>query len=188
MELSMSLTLWELLVLPLPLFLVLLVDMLELVDMLPTPLVPSMLPRERPRPMLGFSMEVMDMVLAMLVLAMPDMVILPMATMAKGLLMLNQKPRLMLDFSMEDMDMDLVLAMLDMAMESQLMDTLLLATTVKDLLMPMLDIFMVATDMDLVLAMVLDTVDTTTDKLAAATCKSSKAIICYSVPIWVGIG
>merc|ERR1712029_1145839 len=114
-----------------------------------------MLPRERPRPMLGFSMEVMDMVLAML-----DMVILPMATMAKGLLMLNQKPRLMLDFSMEDMDMDLVLAMLDTAMESQLMDTLLLATTVKDLLMPMLDIFMVAT------VMVLDTVDTTTDKLA----------------------
>merc|ERR1712002_1245481 len=147
----------ELLVLPLPLFLVLSVDMLELVDMLPTLLVPSMLPRERPRPMLGFSMEVMDMVLAMLVLAMPDMVILPMATMAKGLLML--------DFSMEDMDIDLVLAMLDTATESQLMDTLLLATTVKDLLMPMLDIFMVATDMDLVLAMVLDTVDTTTDKL-----------------------
>merc|ERR1711872_1080639 len=157
MELSMSLTLWELLVLPLPLFLVLSVDMPELVDMLPTPLVPSMLPRERLRPMLGFSMEVMDMVLAMLVLALPDMVILPMATMVKGLLMLNQKPRLMLDFSMEDMDM-----------ESQLMDTPLLATTVKDLLMPMLDIFMVATDMDLVLAMVLDTVDTTTDKLAAA--------------------
>merc|ERR1712112_235002 len=103
---------------------------------------PSMLPRERLRPMLDFSMEVMDMVLAMLVLAMPDMVILPMATMAKGLLMLNQKPRLMLDFSMEDMDMDLVLAMLDTAMESQLMDTLLLATTVKDLLMPILDIFM----------------------------------------------
>merc|ERR1712002_167223 len=118
--------------------------MLEPVDMLPTPLVPSMLPRERLRPML--------------------------------------------DFSMEDMDMDLVLAMLDTAMESQLMDTLLLATTVKDLLMLMLDIFMVATDMDLVLAMVLDTVDTTTDKLAAATYKSSKAIICYSVPIWVGIG
>merc|ERR1712083_347024 len=117
-----------------------------------------------------------------------DMVILPMDTMAKGLLMLSQKPRLMLDFSMEDMDMDLVLAMLDTAMESQLMDTPLLATMVKDLLMPMLDIFTVATDMDLVLAMVLDTVDTITDKLAAATYKSSKAIICYSVPIWVGIG
>merc|ERR1719357_567036 len=111
-----------------------------LVDMLPTPLVPSMLPRERLRPMLGFSMEVMDMVLAMLVLVMPDMdmVILPMATMAKGLLML--------------------------------------------------DIFTVATDMDLVLAMVLDTVDTITDKLALATYKSSKATIFYSVPIWVGIG
>merc|ERR1719474_2329392 len=132
----------------------------------------------------------MDMVLAMLVLVMPDMdmVILPMATMAKGLLMLSQKPRLMLDFSMEDMDMDLVLAMLDTAMESQLMDTPLLATMVKDLLMPMLDIFTVATEMDLVLAMVLDTVDTITDKLAAAAHKSSKAIICYSVPIWVGIG
>merc|ERR1712234_78945 len=104
--------------------------------MLPTLLVQSMLPREKLRPMLGFSTE--------------------------------------------DMDMDLVLAMLDMAMESLLMDTPLLATTEKDLLMPMLDIFMVAMDMDLVLAMVLDTVDTTTDKLAAATYKSSKAIICYS--------
>merc|ERR1712228_1028652 len=134
--------------------------------------------------------EVMDMVLAMLVLVMPDMdmVILPMATMAKDLLTLSQKPRLMLDFSKEDMDMVLVLAMLDMAMESLLMDTQLLATMVKDLLMPMLDIFTVATDMDLVLAMALDTVDTITDKLAAATYKSSKAIICYSVPIWVGIG
>merc|ERR1712083_459502 len=107
-----------------------------------------------------------------------DMVILPMDTMAKDLLMLSQKPRLMLDFSMEDMDMDLVLAMLDTAMDSQLMDTPLLATMVKDLLMPMLDIFTVAMDMDLVLAMVLDTVDTTTDKLAAAAYKSSKAIIC----------
>merc|ERR1712198_46601 len=142
----------------------------------------------------------MAMVLDMLVLAMPDldtldtdMAILPtdtppLDTMAKGLLTLSQRLRLMLDFSMEDMDMDLVLAMLDTAMESQLMDTLLLDTTVKDLLMPMLDIFMVATVMDLVLAMVLDTVDTTTDKLAAATYKSSKAIIFYSVPIWVGIG
>jgi len=58
-----------LLVLPLLLSLVLLEDMLELVDTLPTLLVPSMLPRERLRPMLGFSMEVMDMVSAMLVLA-----------------------------------------------------------------------------------------------------------------------
>merc|ERR1711915_247674 len=102
--------------------------------------------------------------------------------------LLRERLRPMLGFSMEDTDMDLVLAMLDTAMDSQLMDTPLLATTVKDLLMPMLDIFMVATDMDLVLAMVLDTVDTTTDKLAAAAHKSSKAIICYSVPIWVGIG
>merc|ERR1711872_883137 len=138
--------------------------------MLPTLLVQSMLPREKLRPMLGFSTEVMDMVWAMLVLVMLelDMVILPMDTMAKDLLMLSQRLRLMLDFSMEDMDMVLVLAMLDMAMESLLMDTLLLAIMAKGLLMPMLDIFMVDMDMDLVLdtvlAMVLDIVDTTMDK------------------------
>merc|ERR1712083_265796 len=98
------------------------------VDTLPTLLVPSMLPREKLRPMLGFSMEVMDMVLAMLVLVMPelDMGILPMDTMAKDLLTLSQRLSLMLDFSMEDMDMVLALAMLDMAMESLLMDTQLL--------------------------------------------------------------
>merc|ERR1711915_1075431 len=88
--------------------------------------------------------------LAMLVLVMPelDMVILPMDTMAKDLLMLSQRLRLMLDFSMEDMDMVLVLAMLDMAMESLLMDTQLLDTMAKGLLMLMLDIFMVDMDMD----------------------------------------
>merc|ERR1712198_168514 len=123
--------------------------------MLPTLLVPSMLPREKLRPMLGFSMEVMDMVLVMLVLAMPklDMVILPTDTMVRDLLMLSQRPRLMQDFSMEDMD--LVSAMLDMAMESLLMDTLLLAIMAKGLLMPMPDIFMVDMDMDLALDMVL---------------------------------
>merc|ERR1711872_1192683 len=134
---------------------------------------------QRLRLMLDFSMEVMDMVLAMLVLVMLelDMVILPMDTMAKGLLTLSQRLRLMLDFSMEDMDMDLVLAMLDMAMESLRMDTPLLATMVKDLLMPMPDIFMVATDMDLVLAMVLDTVATITVRISAkCLSKSSKAI------------
>merc|ERR1719309_1508435 len=65
----------------------------------------------------------MDMVLDMLVLAMPDldmldtdMAILPMDTppldtMARGLLMLSLRPRLMLDSTMEDMDM--VLMVLD---------------------------------------------------------------------------
>merc|ERR1711915_49373 len=134
-----------LLVLPLLLSLVLLEDMLELVDTLPTLLVPSMLPREKLRPMLGFSMEAMDMVLAMPEL---DMVILPMDTMAKDLLMLSQRLRLMLDFSMEDMDMVLVLDMLDMAMVSLLMDTQLLDTMARGLLMLMLDIFMVDMDMD----------------------------------------
>merc|ERR1711915_1130864 len=98
MESPMLLTLWALLVLPLLLFLVLLVDMLEQVDTLPTLLVPSMLPRENLSPMLGFSMEVMDMVLAMLVLVMPEMdtLILPMDTMAKDRLTLSQRLRLML--------------------------------------------------------------------------------------------
>merc|ERR1719431_2487598 len=132
-----------LLLLPLLLSLVLLEDMLELVDTLPTLLVPSMLPREKPRPMLGFSMEAMDMVLVMLAL---DPVILPMDTMVRDLLMLSQRLRLMQDFSMEDTG--LVSDMLDTAMESLLMDTLLLAIMAKGLLMLMPDIFMVAMDMD----------------------------------------
>merc|ERR1719167_288655 len=106
------------------------------------------------------------MVSAMLVLVMLelDMVILPTDTMVRELLMLSQRPRLMQDFSMEDMD--LVSAMLDMAMESLLMDTLLLAIMAKGLLMPMPDIFMVDMDLalDTVLAMVLDIVVSTMDK------------------------
>merc|ERR1712198_570216 len=89
----------------------------------------------RLRLMLVFTMVDMDMVLDILVLAMLDLDMLPLPTgtppldtMARGLLMLSPRLRLMLDFSMEDMDMDLVLAMLDTAMESQLMDTLLLDT------------------------------------------------------------
>merc|ERR1712198_565581 len=78
---------------------------------------------QRPRLMLDFTMEDMDMVLAMLDMDM-DMAILPMDTplldtMARGLLKLSQRPRPMLDSTMEDMDMVLdipVLAMLDMAM------------------------------------------------------------------------
>merc|ERR1711915_540467 len=85
----------------------------------------------RLRLMLDSTMEDMDMVLDMLVLAMPDldmpdtdMAILPTDTppldiMARGLLMLSPRLRLMLDSTMEDMDMVLdmlVLAMLDLDM------------------------------------------------------------------------
>merc|ERR1711915_1011126 len=132
-----------------------------------------MLPREKLRPMLGFSMEPMDMVFAMLVLVMLelDTVILPMDTMVRDLLMLSRRLRLMQDFSMEDTG--LVLDMLDTAMESLLMDTQLLDTMAKGLLMLMPDIFMVDMDMD----SVLDTADTTMDKISAnCSSKSSKAI------------
>merc|ERR1711915_1000603 len=111
--------------------------------------------------MLGFSMEVMDMVLAMLVLVMPelDTVILPMDTMVRDLLMLSQRLRLMQDFFMEDTG--LVSDMLAMAMDLAL---------------------------DTVLDMVLDTVDTTMDKpLAKCLSKSSKATLCNSVPTLAGI-
>merc|ERR1719369_2031260 len=66
----------------------------------------------------------MDMVLDMLVLAMPDLDMLdtdmailptdtpPLDTMARGLLMLSPRLRLMLDSTMVDMDMVLVLDML----------------------------------------------------------------------------
>merc|ERR1711915_418366 len=71
----------------------------------------------RLRLMLDSTMEDMDMVLDMLVLAMPDldmvdtdMAILPtdtppLDTMARGLLMLSPRLRLMLDSTMVDMDM-----------------------------------------------------------------------------------
>merc|ERR1719357_1903531 len=105
----------------------------------------------RLRLMLDSTMEDMDMVLDMPVLAMPDLDMLdtdmailptdtpPLVTMARGLLMLSPRLRLMLDSTMEDMDMVLVLDML-----------------VLDI--PELD--MLDTDMDIPL-MVLDTVDTT---------------------------
>jgi len=80
----------------------------------------------KPRLMLVFCMEDMDMVLVwdmlvwdIVVLAMvdTDMVLdlmdtLDLDIMARDQLMLNQRLRLMLDFFMEDMDMVLVLAML----------------------------------------------------------------------------
>merc|ERR1719190_208509 len=76
-----------------------------------------LMPSQRLRRMLDFSMEDTDMVLDsdMLVLDMPDMVTdsatpvldtdTVLDTTARDPLMLSLKPRLMLDFSMEDMDM-----------------------------------------------------------------------------------
>merc|ERR1711915_1013769 len=107
-------------------------------------------------------MEDMDMVLDMLVLAMPDLDMLdtdmailatdtpPLDTMARGLLMLSQRLRLMLDSTMVDMDMlaldipdlDMLvldipdLDMLDMAILP--MDTPPLDTMARGLLMPSL--------------------------------------------------
>merc|ERR1719474_1163992 len=120
----------------------------------------------RLRLMLDSTMEDMDMVLDMLVLAMPDLDILdmdmailptdtpPLDTMARGLLMPSLRLRLMLDSTMEDMD--LVLAMQD-------------------------------TDMDIPL-MVLDTVDTTMVRSVSKYFDEAKAqsnhrlAHCYSVP------
>merc|ERR1719283_523361 len=106
---------------------------------------------QRPRPMLDFSMEDMDMVLDldMLVLDMPDMVVTDLDITARDRLMLNQRLRPMLDFFMEDMDM-----VLDSDIPVLDTDTVL-DTTARDLLMlnqrlrPMLDFFM--EDMDMVL-------------------------------------
>merc|ERR1711875_34665 len=115
-----------------------------------------LMPSQRLRPMLDFSMEDTDMVLDSdtPVLDMPDTVTdsatpvldtdTVLDTTARDLLMLSLKPRLMLDFFMEDMDMVLdsdtpVLDMLDTAM---LLPMLVLATDTvldtmaRDLLMP----------------------------------------------------
>merc|ERR1719378_1646410 len=108
-------------------------DMLDL-DMLPlptdTPLLDIMargllMLSPRLRLMLDSIMEVMDMVLDMLVLAMPDLDTLdldmlplpmdtpPLDTMARGLLMLSQRLRLMLVLTMVVTDMDIPLMVLD---------------------------------------------------------------------------
>merc|ERR1711975_27462 len=120
----------------------------------------------RLRLMLVFTMVDMDMVLDILVLAMPDLDMLdldmlplptdtpPLDTMARDLLMLSPRLRLMLVFTM--VDMDLVLAML-------------------------------VTDMDIPL-MVLDTVDTTMVRSISKYVDEAKAqsnhrlAHCYSVP------
>merc|ERR1719310_758954 len=130
----------------------------------------------RLRLMLVFTMVDMDMVLDILVLAMPDLDVLvldmldldmlplptdtpPLDTMARGLLMLSPRLRLMLVFTMVDMDMVLDMpdsAMLDTDMDILPMDTLPLDTMARGLLMlsQRLRLMLVFTmvDMDMVLA------------------------------------
>merc|ERR1712029_996871 len=142
----------------------------------------------RLRPMLDSTMEDMDTVLDMLVLAMPDLDMLdmdmailatdtpPLDTMARGLLMLSLRLRLMLDSTMEDMDMVLdmlVLAMPDLDMLDTDMvipatDTPPLDTMARGLLMlsPRLKLMLDSTmeDMDMVSAiLVLAMLDTDMD-------------------------
>merc|ERR1719300_893287 len=101
-----------------------------------------LMPSQRLRPMLDFSMEDTDMVLD------SDTPVLDMDTVldttARDLLMLSLKPRLMLDFSMEDMDtvLDSDTPVLDMLDTAMLLPMLVLATdtvldtTARDPLMP----------------------------------------------------
>merc|ERR1711994_155647 len=137
----------------------------------------------RLRPMLDSTMEDMDMVLDMLVLAMPDLDMLdmdmailatdtpPLDTMARGLLMLSPRLRLMLDSTMEDMDMVLdmlVLDILDTDMDILPMDTPPLDTMARGLLMPSLRLRLMLDstmeDMDMVSAiLVLAMLDTDMD-------------------------
>merc|ERR1719343_1157328 len=130
----------------------------------------------RLRLMLVFTMVDMDMVLDILVLAMPDLDMLdldmldldmlplptdtpPLDTMARDLLMLSPRLRLMLVFTMVDMDMVLDMpdsAMLDTDMDILPTDTLPLDTMARGLLMlsQRLRLMLVFTmvDMDMVLA------------------------------------
>merc|ERR1712113_1349244 len=144
----------------------------------------------RLRLMLDSTMEDMDMVLGMLVLAMPDLDMLdtdmailatdtpPLDTMARGLLMLSPRLRLMLDSTMVDMDMVLVLDMLvldipdldmlDTDMAILPMDTPPLDTMARGLLMPSLRLRLMLDstmeDMDMVSAiLVLAMLDTDMD-------------------------
>merc|ERR1712033_143263 len=90
-----------------------------------------LMPSQRLRPMLDFSMEDTDMVLD------SDTPVLDMLdtdtvldTTARDPLMLSLKPRLMLDFFMEDMDMvlDSDMPVLDMLDTAMLLPMLVLAT------------------------------------------------------------
>merc|ERR1712033_73493 len=105
-------------------------------------------------------------------MAVSAMVVL--ATMARDLLMLSQRLRLMLVFSMEDMDMVLGLDMLALDMDTPVLDMLdmedmvlamavsamlVLATMVRDLLMPSLRLMLVCIMEDMDMVLVLDMLD-----------------------------
>merc|ERR1719474_68647 len=119
-------------------------------DMLDTDARDLLMLSQRPRLMLDFTMEDMDMVLDMQVLDMQvlDMLVSdmldtdmdtlptdtpPLDTTVRDLLMLSQRPRLMLDFTMEDMDM--VLAMLVLDMPGMAMDILPMVLAIVDTIM-----------------------------------------------------
>merc|ERR1712168_1387543 len=87
---------------------------------------------QRLKLMLVFCMEPMDMVP---VLDMLDMVVMDLATMARGLLMLS--PRLMLVCTMEDMDMVLVWDMLDLDMDIPVLDMLDMVVMDSDMVLDM---------------------------------------------------
>merc|ERR1712128_2796 len=107
--------------------------------------------------------------MATLLLAMVVLAMLPVATMARGLLMPSL--RLMLVCTMEDMDMVLVLAMLDMDMYILVLD------------MP--DMVVMGLDME---DMVLDMAVPFMVKLSSYASESSKVILLlFSALIWVGI-
>merc|ERR1712121_522183 len=111
---------------------------------------------------MGDTLDMEDTVLAM---AVSDMLVL--ATMARDLLMLNLRLRLMLVCIMEDMDMVLGLDMLaldmedmeDMVLAMAVSAMLVLATMVRDLLMPSLRLMLVCIMEDMDMVLVLDMLD-----------------------------
>merc|ERR1719300_1353738 len=124
-----------------------------------------LMPSQRLRPMLDFSMEDTDMVLDSdtPVLDMPDTVTVSDIT-ARDLLMLSLKPRLMLDFSMEDMDtvLDSDTPVLDMLDTAMLLPMLVLATdTVLDTMAR--DLLMLNPKLRLMLVFSMEDMDTVLD-------------------------
>merc|ERR1712212_1127870 len=87
------------------------------------------------------------------------LVILVLATMARGPLMLSQKLKLMLVFSMEPMAMVLVLDMLDSDMDIPVLAMLVLATMARGLLMLIPRLMLVCTMEDMDMALVWDMLD-----------------------------
>merc|ERR1711872_466984 len=112
-------------------------------------------------------LDMLDMEDTVLAMAVSDMLVL--ATMARDLLMLNLRLRLMLVCIMEDMDMVLGLDMLALDMDTPVLDMLdmedivsamlVLATMVRDLLMPSLRLMLVCIMEDMDMVLVLDMLD-----------------------------